>query len=231
MAVRAKQILDDIVTLEVNTIINRNISAQKMPKPRYAMCKIATGYRRYLKALNLTLNTELPEAHSHSQTFLLLSEYTEEAIDKLKPDESDEGCFDYDQKLVLLNRIKNNCDEIINLVEQVAKNDIFFKNEKFEETSRGNLKHLSRIPFETEQLVRLRKILEIGTETIAMQTCVQLDGDVVTRINPKYATNDNPLTEQIQKIHGEGLQISIQRWQDIVTTISAFFKTLISLKQ
>ncbi|MDH5258124.1 MAG: hypothetical protein OEX07_08940 [Gammaproteobacteria bacterium] len=229
---RARQIMDDIVTLEVNTIINRNIVAKKMPKPRLAMYKIACCYRRYLKTLELNLNATLPEKmYTHSDTFILLAEYAREAAKELKPKPSDTDHYEYDHDLVLLSRIKDNCYDIINLVEQVAPDDAFFTRDEGEreKTLRENLKELKPVPFQTEHLVRLRKICEIGTETIAMQTCVQLDGDVITRINPKYATSGE-LTNYIQKIHGEGLQISIERWQDIVSTIGAFFKTLVGFK-
>jgi len=230
MSDRAKQLLDDITTLEVNTIINRNISAQKMPRPRFAMHKIAAGYHRYLLELNLNLDIQLPEIHSHKSTFEQLASYSEKAIEALEPGTTEAEHIDFDHKSVLLTRIKNNSEEIINLVTQAApQSDAFFDKNKLELTSPANLYLLQAIPFETDQLVRLRKINEIGTETVAMQTCIQLDGDVVTRINPKYAVAA-PISEQIQKIHGEGLQISIQRWQDIVSAIGAFFKAVSSLR-
>ena len=231
MVDRAKQILDDIVTLEVNTIINRNISAQKMPKPRFAMCKIGEAYSRYLAGLGADTSAALPEIYSHYSTFTTLAELAKQTANSLQPGESEEEQIEFDLRQVILTRIKNNSEEIINLVRQVAPNDVFFdkSKEKRELTCRKNIYLLNPIPFEAEQLIRLRKINEIGTETIAMQTCVQLDGDVVTRVHPKYALT-NSITEEIQKIHSEGLQISIQRWQDIVATIATFFKTLLSLK-
>ena len=231
MVDRAKQILDDILTLEVNTIINRNISAQKMPKPRFAMCKIAEKYCRYLRRLGVDTKTSLPEIYSHSSTFTTLATLAKQTTTNLQSGTTEEEQIEFDLQQVILTRIKNNSEEIINLVRQVAPNDIFFdkSEEKRELTCLKNMYLLNPIPFEAEQLIRLRKINEIGTETIAMQTCVQLDGDVVTRVHPKYALS-NSMTAEIQKIHSEGLQISIQRWQDIVATIATFFKTLLSLK-
>ena len=57
---------------------------------------------------------------------------------------------------------------------------------------------------------------EVGTETIAMQTVAQIDGDVVTRIQEARATlADRP----IHDLHREAVGNAMKHWQFLVETL------------
>lgn len=74
------------------------------------------------------------------------------------------------------------------------------------------------------ELVRVRKIWELGCEQIVMQTLVQLDGDVVTRISGDIESADHTL---IHALHADGVRVATQSWQFLVETLVGFTKSLV----
>lgn len=64
-----------------------------------------------------------------------------------------------------------------------------------------------------DELVLLRKIWEIGVEVVAMQTVIQVDGDVMTRIHPNYLSDHYKV---LHDYHNEGVGISLRYWKDLV---------------
>jgi hypothetical protein len=77
------------------------------------------------------------------------------------------------------------------------------------------------IPMEPRQMAILRKIWEVGLEDIAMQTIIQLDGDIVTRIHPRYITDP-----ELQRIHHEGVQTSQTLWKQLIDIAINLLKTV-----
>ena len=75
-----------------------------------------------------------------------------------------------------------------------------------------------------DQLALLRKIWEVGTTEIAMQTVVQLDGDVVTRILTKYADKE---FEILHRLHNQGVDTAIGFWKDLIGLVKDFFQDLV----
>lgn len=74
------------------------------------------------------------------------------------------------------------------------------------------------------ELVRVRKIWELGCEQIVMQTVVQLDGDVVTRISPDVEGQSHHL---LHTLHADGVRVATQSWQSLVETLVGFTKSLV----
>lgn len=70
----------------------------------------------------------------------------------------------------------------------------------------------------------LRKIWDVGTEHVVLQTIIQLDGDVVTRIEPGLVRSND--CELILAIHGESVRHSVQYWQFLVQTLQQFFQSI-----
>ena len=81
-------------------------------------------------------------------------------------------------------------------------------------------------PVQPEEVVLVRKIWEIGTDNISMQTIVQLDGDVVTRIHTGFLGVDQEVT---RRIHDEMIQTSIGTWGSLVRLVGDFFRSASAL--
>jgi hypothetical protein len=82
----------------------------------------------------------------------------------------------------------------------------------------------SPFPLTTDELVTIRKAWEIGTEKIVMQTVIQLDGDVVTRVTPEYATADR---KTVHEIHNQSVTFSLNAWSQLVELVKDFFEKII----
>ena len=78
------------------------------------------------------------------------------------------------------------------------------------------------------ELVIIRKAWELGVEEIAMQTIIQLDGDVVTRIQPKYAQEGNNI---LYKIHNQGIGVSVSFWKELVGIVKDLAMAFVSKKK
>jgi hypothetical protein len=74
------------------------------------------------------------------------------------------------------------------------------------------------------ELVLIRKIWELGCEQIVMQTVVQLDGDVVTRLSADIESDQHQL---IHRLHADGVRVATHSWQFLVETLVGFAKSFL----
>ncbi|MEP7126689.1 MAG: hypothetical protein ABJE95_37505 [Byssovorax sp.] len=72
-----------------------------------------------------------------------------------------------------------------------------------------------------DALLALRKMREIGTRQIAMQTVIHVDGDVITRIHPDHA---GPAGRELVVIHQAAVLTSTRSWQSLIGTLGAFLE-------
>jgi hypothetical protein len=79
-------------------------------------------------------------------------------------------------------------------------------------------------PLTSDEIVTIRKAWEINIEVIAMQTVIQLDGDVITRINPEYTTLESAM---IRNIHNDCVNYSMNAWSQLVGLVKDFFEDII----
>lgn len=74
--------------------------------------------------------------------------------------------------------------------------------------------NLPPLPVNNRELVLVRKVWEVGTEVIAMQTIIQVDGDVITRLNPNCM--DEKKHPNLFKYHNEGVGIALRHWENLI---------------
>lgn len=79
--------------------------------------------------------------------------------------------------------------------------------------AQSNIEKYPPLDLTPDEVVLLRKIWEIGVEVVAMQTIIQVDGDVMTRIHPNYLSDTYKL---LHEYHNEGVGISLSFWKDLV---------------
>ncbi len=90
-------------------------------------------------------------------------------------------------------------------------------------TSQGLLGGKTKFKSTLNVVVLVRKMWDIGTETVLAQTSVQVDGDVVTRISP--------LMEESQRdflitLHESSLKIGLGQWQALFSLVTSLISTL-----
>ncbi len=79
------------------------------------------------------------------------------------------------------------------------------------------LRH-KRIPrlLGSDDLTLVRKAWEVGTECVLMQTCVQIDGDVLTRISEELLEEQVDRRDLIINAHKRSVEIGLSHWQALV---------------
>ena len=113
-----------------------------------------------------------------------------------------------DGSAVLLKRIYRNCDQVKGVLSRA------------DTAAAGALTRKSTgtrdLVLSADDQLIVRKVWEVGTETIVMQTVAQLDGDVVTRVQQARA---GVADESIQTIHREAVANALKHWQFLVETL------------
>jgi hypothetical protein len=111
------------------------------------------------------------------------------------------------ERVVLLKRIYRNCGQLLEILGSMPAG-----------AEEGG--PLARdIKMSAEHLMTLRKIWEVSINTVVMQTVVQLDGDIVTRIHAGHASASSSTLHQL---HRESVASAMQNWQFLGTTLAQF---------
>lgn len=210
-----ERLTDDLFTLEVNTIVKDSIMGTVIPDPGQALIDIVQDYEIKLRDLGAAKLS--PSEGSVVADWNKFDELRERAINMYDgaPGALVLGRSLRRTELLMLCRIRDNCDEIKNVLQAVKAR------------SPGSVltftrKHAPDIELLPAELMSIRKIWDIGTEEIVMQTVIQLGGDVTARVNSAYTTErDQPLL----KIHDNSVVTSISTWNKLVETVGAFLES------
>jgi hypothetical protein len=124
--------------------------------------------------------------------------------------------FPDDDRGVVLTRIYRNCDQIKAMLSSPE-----LKSAVGNGVGRDQARD-AKLPLSSADLITLRKVWEIGVETVIMQTVVQLDGDVVTRIQQGWETAQN---KPIHDMHQDAVGNSTQQWQFLAQTVTQFLSS------
>src|SRR4051794_2265007 len=247
----AKNIFDDLLTLEVNVIVKPGMTARKIPTPAQALLDILSDYDVWLCEFAGRINPlwaryradrsgsgppDLPdatlariskdgalivgidttpvydtEAAVTPAAFDTLRERakTAEVIYRLLLNSKRISGGD-DGSAVLLKRIYRNCDQIKGVLSRAELPDTAAAPLNRHSTATRDL-----VLSPDDQLI-VRKVWEVGTETIVMQTVAQLDGDVVPRVQQARA---GVADEPIQTMHRDAVANALKHWQFLVETL------------
>jgi len=250
----AKNIFDDLLTLEVNVIVKPGMTARKIPTAAQALIDVLSDYDIWLCEFAGRINppwnryrtdpaTPVPPALPDAARARV---WTGTAlIDGLPSDPVYDGdkttvtadSFNTlrerakiaevmyrlllgakritggdDGSAVLLKRIYRNCDQIKGVLSRA---DVADAGGAAPALSRKSTATRDLVLSADDQLI-VRKVWEVGTETIVMQTVAQLDGDVVTRVQQARA---GVADEPIQTIHREAVANALKHWQFLVETL------------
>jgi hypothetical protein len=280
IAEKFSQIAKDLINIEVNTIVQRSITAQKMPEPRHALIDLGKEYHTELETIMGQFRVSAHYGNANGQPIV---EPEDEAVagpsayvtaktafEKIGGNQFYGGftAFDAYRNLAkffianhpdqndyvtprqrsILPRIKDNSDLIKGMMSALFSRELIkigaeHGDPKIEDTpnfvvdlcrdsykeetegldnefSRTDLvtggigkKRIEPLALSEGELVFLRKAWELGTAVVAMQTVIQIDGDVISRLNPLMLDED---FAQLNDYHRAGVNISLQHWSDLV---------------
>ena len=111
----------------------------------------------------------------------------------------------------ILWRIGRNCDQLKLVADELrddSKSGAFIGKTRRElVSSEGKLS-----PISPQYLTRIRKAWDLGTDTIVLQTVVQLDGDITYRARPNLLReSQSPLLEA----HNRATNVGLEHWQSL----------------
>ena len=214
-----------------------------MPATRFALCEIGNNYSNKLielggrrenlildntnenlretlkpEGVTITDDYDISEFVGSRSAFKL---YRNEAV-RLFKELANSPDPEISSTRYLLLRIKNNSDRI-----RLALSDT---GEKSNNYSRSMIAKLIKddpdndLDLESDYSVIL-KLWELGTEEIAIQTIIDLDGDVTTRVLPKFSDDDSIV---LHELHNASTNLSFKYWKSLIEIIKDFFESIFS---
>ncbi len=233
----------DLFNLEINTVIKDNMTARKMPDPANAILDIAQTYATKLLELGIPLGYAFAEGNPDFQK--PLKEWSKEAFsyDRLTVGEDTFGRLRWasvagqrglenlaaDDRIVIV-RIAGNSDQLKGLLQclddRLQSAGIAGENRRGLNRKMTSSRSRSLLHLEPGDLTMLRKIWEVGVEKVVIQSVIQLDGDVITRIQKRYTEQDQ---RHVFEFHMMSVDLSVRFWGVMANTVAVFLGSLASV--
>ena len=210
---RLQIIAEDLTTLEINTMVIPGLTARKMPDLLKALDEIADCYEQTL--------IEIDPGFSNDGIGKIVDRFSAIEVQARKAIRALEVIKDASardkSRFVIAQRIKSNSGEIIGILNEYAgANNIDVSSITF-------VTDLPK-PLASQNVLRIRRIWDVATEEVVMQTLVQLNGDVVTRVTEFYASDEYRV---LHKVHADSVMVSMDMWKELIATLAAFFSQLL----
>lgn len=225
-----RNLLEDLHKLEINTIEKTVMTAQKMPAPLLSVFEIVEGYESYFawtleqRTYNYTVSSETETGGTLKERLLGCFANASMQFNALATVETDEGRIDR----MICGRIGRSCEGLLGMLARAERAtsanaaagetgpiDPALKNMTASELralDSGTVERAWRLS--STDRAFLRKVWEIGTEKVLIQTVVQIEGDVITRISPLIASGNR---QHLMVVHKDGIETSLKMWGELVS--------------
>ena len=214
-----RKLASHLLHLEITTIIQPDIIGTKMPNPRSALLDIATTYRQELARQGILLlpNQSVLGGYEAFEQIRQRAQTGIAALANQTPALTPETQSD----LTRLYEIQDKADHILGIFHALQQRgsatwDNDYTRVQIESTQPA-------FPLTPDEFLLIRKLWELGLEEIAMQTVIQIDGDVITRVHPKYAAVSY---QSLHTIHQDGIRMSVAFWTELIGIVEAFVTTV-----
>ena len=230
---------DNLLQLEINTILKDEMTAQPMPALPHAFFDIAKNYFNRMVAyeipVHLFFNSDIEPDEVAPDTVVIGPFPKPSAKDYLRLDIDTferlrwaariaEEKIKNPEKRQILVRICNNCATLKAILERAGA-------KKAGGPSRSKL---AEKPAEVHDLLSVdrddyavvQKIWDVGTEQVMVQTAISVTGDVNTRIRRSLTPAERTALIEVHKV---AVSVSVQSWQHLVATAIDLLKTGFSL--
>jgi hypothetical protein len=222
----------NLLNLEINTILCDGITAEKMPGVADALTNIAQRYQRFLhnrmselRQAGIDVGTTLP-AITDNGTRTEFEDWDVQAADLATFEalrRAAQCCIaalhqqplhDWGSQEVILDRIRGNAEQIKAIYRGLGQADITPDAASIEMgASLARPQATTPAPLLSQgEVVLVRKIWEVGTEEIAMQTVVLIDGDVFNRILSGWETDAE---QSLHVLHRQAVEASVAQWTNL----------------
>jgi hypothetical protein len=193
----------DLFNLKISTIVCDSITADDMPEPEIALQQVAIAYCNYLSRSGLVIEPPI-----NNKGTMTIFENISVKLQKYFQENSFTSLSDSDakqkSKWFILFRIKQMTDQLFQLLKTCDKDN--------------------GICIEAHSL--LRSAWEIGVDEIAMNTVLSIDGDVITRIDQKYADSKSSC---LHSIHHQSIGVCLEWWKELFGILNNFVNNFFSV--
>ena len=230
-----RRVASDLLTIEVNTIIKPCMTARKMPPPPVALFDIVANYSDYLvrsaqllpdKSTVASLDLSPPATNGRDSFSRVLenAEFLEKQFSQEEFVDSDEN----DKRMarvVILRRISHYCHLMGNIIKDLqtqstAQSDFDFWNAGHAELYDHYNKAMD-ISIDPHYVALIRKSWDMGVEQVVMQTVIQLDGDMISRIQKGYEREE---FHGLQQLHLATCRMGVETWQTMTQLVIHFIE-------
>lgn len=224
------KLLDDITTLEINTIIKDGMTAAHQPESIEDTLRLL--FVRYIRRMNMIINK-----YGFNDSFFFKESTTVESFHRklkdfrkflLPSDTKPETRID-DEDYIRLLRMLSFC-EYLEMKSDRKDPRNCIKIKPYADNLGDNIYTLDmsdtgryRLIMDVRDRVKIKRMYDLGTESIVLQTRFGIDGDVVTRIGEEFAKQPKDI---VLKIHDKQTNLTVNYWKSLVTLIKDFVSEL-----
>ncbi len=224
-----RTIAENLLNVEVNTILSPSITGEKMPPPEHAVVDMAFTYDEQLLKMGIPRDStkgDPPSPKGSPAEFGRLGARAASAAAPLEQQLTNGAKLSEEQgeHLNTLWRVNRYANQLMGMLHDYETRSGTHIPDDLDH-SRAHGFHLELLP---DELVVLRKIWDIGLDRIVLQTVIQLDGDVISRIHTDLA-EPSPRNERLLNIHNGSVSASIAFWQQLVNLLGSFLKGVTDL--
>lgn len=252
------KLADDLLSIEINTIVKTDMSATKMPSSRrQVLYEIAKDYDAKLKEFKV--RDPIYWKYAGMRSFGELRDRAQWGIEELQKLPQDQQ-MNNERKIKMLERIRSNSSNIVDMFKTLGKNvrdngipdyekvpkspdreELIELNklnrlvpagphqeskEWNNDIKRDIMNRIKDIDMTRNFILMIGKAWDIGTEQILMQTIIQLDGDITTRISNGFFEKPSSSRDIILQIHNKSINTSVELWSTIVKTVKELVQSV-----
>ncbi len=216
------KMLDDLTTLEINTIIKDGMTASVPPeniertlKDLLERYKDRIGLIVYNNSHVFDTGVDFDTDFSRHKSFKGLYEHLikcKERIDAM----GREGLRIDDTDYSRINRMLSFCRFIQERSESTQHGIRLREPYENETLYEIDLTKEPRMIIDTRDMVRINRFYDLGVERIVMQTRFGIDGDVVTRIEEDFSNKPKQLVTNIHEAH---TNMSVNYWKSLIDIV------------
>ncbi len=185
------------------------IVSTKMTNARCALLDLANTYRQELARQQISAPPGL-NLLGGQEAFQQIQQWAQHGI-ALRTSQPQELTAVAQADISRLYEMQDKALHVVSIFRALQQRQAAFWDNAY---SRAEIDDTARpFPLTPDEMMLIRKFWELGLEEIAMQTVIQVDGDVITRIQPAALVAS---AQPLRDLHKEGLQISVAFWHELV---------------
>ena len=228
-----RRVASDLLTIEVNTIIKPCMTARKMPPPPVALFDIVNNYADYVaQSAQLSgddsaveeLDLRPPDTNGRNSFAKVLhnAEVLETYFSRQVPlDDAEDD--ERKTRIVILRRICHYSHLMINILKDLELQYPSESGFDFWDASHQDLydhyNEAINISIDPHYISLIRKSWDMGIEQVVMQTVIQLDGDMISRIQKGFEKEE---FHGLQQLHLATCRMGVETWETMTRLVIHF---------